>query len=383
MSVPLTFAGNGTLISSTAFSIDFDETCLGFDPKDGDGDGTPDAVTFFLPPDFARSATYDAADITSEFFFVIFDPLPPLASFPDGPIAAIEFTASCTPAAGTVLDVPVIFAADPVTSFGDTTGQGVPGTTSDGWVTIIGPTPTVTSTPTKTWTPTETGTPSETPTKTFTPTETGTPSDTPTTRWTPVSGATFTRTVTPSNTASMTPSFTLTPINTMTWTPTATTTPFVPTATRTATLVSTATPADPSPTPSATPLLPMLTGGLVEGSWRIEYGSVLPPGSFVDLMSTTRDELLGTGVSDELGRGSVDLIRSLEAREVLFALNRDTGVVGPEVIVDGALLSAGWEAWSVRLPLALLILFLGGRGIQRYHASGGMSCERSFSKDSC
>ncbi len=62
VSVPVNFTGNGHSIASTAFSVDYDQTCLAFDSTDSDGDGIPDAVTLSLPAAFSAAATFDGND---------------------------------------------------------------------------------------------------------------------------------------------------------------------------------------------------------------------------------------------------------------------------------------------------------------------------------
>jgi len=107
----------------------------------------------------------------------------------------------------------------------------------------VTPTNTATVTPTPTNTPTDTATPTNT--ATATPTDTATPTNTAT--------ATPTDTATPTNTATATPTFTSTPTNTATATPTDTATP---TNTATATPTDTATPtntATATPTFTSTP----------------------------------------------------------------------------------------------------------------------------------
>ena len=134
--VPIVFNGNDHEIAATTFSVDYDESCLDFDPTDGDGDGTPDAVVFSLPGDFARSVTFAAGDTSGEFDFAIADFSTPLIGLPDGVIAVITFTPTCSPIDTAIL-APVEFGLTPVASFGDTAGQSVPGTTVGGSVEIL------------------------------------------------------------------------------------------------------------------------------------------------------------------------------------------------------------------------------------------------------
>ena len=137
VSVAINFTSNGHSIASTAFSVDFDQTCLAFDPTDTDQDGIPDAITLNLPGAFNASVTFDGGDTDGELDFFIADLFPPLASLADGTLATIAFTTTCQPDPGTSIIAPVGFSDDPSASFGDTDGQSVPGTTTDGSVKIL------------------------------------------------------------------------------------------------------------------------------------------------------------------------------------------------------------------------------------------------------
>ncbi len=141
VAVPVVFNRNGANIASTIFSVDFDQTCLAFDPTDGNDDGIPDAVVFSLPAAFGRSVMYDGNDSDGELDFFIADILPPLSALPDSTFVTITLMATCLPAPGAITLAPVRFSADPAASFGNTAGQSVPGTTYDGSVEIQGGTP--------------------------------------------------------------------------------------------------------------------------------------------------------------------------------------------------------------------------------------------------
>jgi len=177
VAVPITYTSNSATIASTIFSIDFDETCLGFDAADDNGDGVPDAVSLNIPSSFDASVTVDLSDTDGELDFFIADLSPPLAALPDGELVTITFSALCEPQSGMSLVSSVAFSADPAVSFGDTPGQAVPGVAIDGSVQILGATPTHTPTNTPTHTPTPTNTATHTPTST--PSNTPTPTTTP------------------------------------------------------------------------------------------------------------------------------------------------------------------------------------------------------------
>jgi PKD repeat protein len=136
--VPVQFTPNGATIASTVFSIDYDHTCLTFDPTDSDGDGIPNAISFNLPAAFAGGVVVDNTDSAGELDFTIIDSLPPLASLPGQTVATITFTpkAACQPSAGVTRTVAVNFAAQPAASFGSTGGGSVPGSTVNGSVSL-------------------------------------------------------------------------------------------------------------------------------------------------------------------------------------------------------------------------------------------------------
>ena len=172
--VPVLFTSNGANISSTVFSIDYDETWLVFDET------VPNAIDFTLPNDFAGQCSPDQSDPNGEIDCFIIDPLVPLSSLPDSIVLNITLKTK-NPLSPTVAKVGFSTNSPPA-SFGNTEGQSVPGSTLDGSV-LIGPgfpswsylpvifyniftpttpVPTVTITPTDT--PTTTPEPSVTPT---------------------------------------------------------------------------------------------------------------------------------------------------------------------------------------------------------------------------
>jgi hypothetical protein len=126
--VPIQFTANGFNISSTVFSIDYDETLLSFD------NSIPNAISFNLPSGFSGSCTPDITDLDGEIDCFILDPLPPLASLPNSVI--LNVTLRTKNPLNTVTAKAGFSANSPPTSFGDTLGQSVPGTTLDGSVLI-------------------------------------------------------------------------------------------------------------------------------------------------------------------------------------------------------------------------------------------------------
>ena len=133
LTIPITFTSNGHEISSLAFSIDFDDAWLTFDPTDADGDGTPDAVTWNIPPLYGPSVNYQVDDVDGELDFILADISPPLQGLADGVVAYVTFTAG-TPGENT--EAPISFSTSPAPSFGNTLGQSVAGSISGGVVNI-------------------------------------------------------------------------------------------------------------------------------------------------------------------------------------------------------------------------------------------------------
>ena len=162
VSVPVHFANGGHDIVSTAFSIDFDESCLAFDGADSDGDGVPDGLRFLAPAAFRGGASFDASDTDGEIDITIVDFSPPFATLPDQTLLEIDFTIICTPEPGATRTARVGFSTLPRPSFSDPNGQDVAGRSQDGLVTILGPS-TATATATPTATATATATPTATP----------------------------------------------------------------------------------------------------------------------------------------------------------------------------------------------------------------------------
>jgi hypothetical protein len=168
--VPVQFTSNGNNISSTVFSIDYDETWLMYDVS------IPNSIVFNLPTDFSGQCSPDITDPDGEIDCFILDPLVPLASLPDSVVLNIILRTKNPP---TPVAAKAGFSANsPPASFGGTAGQSVPGTTLDGSVQIgtsppraylpfiwqgLALPPTPIPSPTVTVTPTDTPVPTETP----------------------------------------------------------------------------------------------------------------------------------------------------------------------------------------------------------------------------
>ena len=200
ITVPITFNSDGAEISGVTFSLVYDESCLSFDPTDGNSDVVPDSVNITLPEEFDRTLVAPAPkDADREIDVVLADIVLPLASMPDGVIVAIGLDVASDAACwGATVNVG-FWENSPATYF-DTNGEEVAGTMQDGSISIATPTPTPTATPT----PTRTSTPTPTPTATPTATSTHTPTATPTPTFTPTPTHTATATATPTATATST-----------------------------------------------------------------------------------------------------------------------------------------------------------------------------------
>ncbi len=125
VTAPINFTANGHHITSLAFSVDYDESRLSFDPADRDGNGVPDDLLLVMPGEFSAKVTFDADDTNGELDVFIGDITPPLSSLSDGPIGVIVVDVIGSPG---VAEEAVRFSLNPLASFGDTAGQSVPGT---------------------------------------------------------------------------------------------------------------------------------------------------------------------------------------------------------------------------------------------------------------
>ena len=111
--------GGSDRIAAAVFSIDYDETKLGFDSSDSSGDGIPDAIILSLPAAFEMTVFFDPSDTTGELDFAIVD-LGALATFPGGNLCSITFVdQASTPGTTTVA-----FAGTPEVSIADDQGLG-------------------------------------------------------------------------------------------------------------------------------------------------------------------------------------------------------------------------------------------------------------------
>lgn len=131
--MPITFDSDENDVSSTVFSIDYDQSCLRFDPT-----GVPGSVNFTVPAVFTVTAfRFDARDTEGEIDFIIGAFSVPPPSVPDGVVMELVFEATCQPTNGEVIAT-VTFSTDPSASYSNPFGQDVEGWTRDGSVRITG-----------------------------------------------------------------------------------------------------------------------------------------------------------------------------------------------------------------------------------------------------
>lgn len=218
--VPVTFTANGTQIASMAFSIDYNQQWLSFDPD------VPNAIVMTLPSGdgFVGGCSYDAGDTDGEIDCYVLDFSEPLNALPDGVFLELILQAG-NPISPVI--AAVNFATDPSPSFGNTEGQSeAPGLIQSGSVMIgqvemepvgwlpllmkadqyIPPTRTPTATAQNTATPTPTVTQTLPPGVTLTATPTATNTQPPQPTNTPTPTATATQAVnTPTPTATTSP----------------------------------------------------------------------------------------------------------------------------------------------------------------------------------
>ncbi|MCB9151838.1 MAG: hypothetical protein H6641_24035 [Caldilineaceae bacterium] len=130
INVPIVFAHDGADISSLAFSIDYDESCLSLDATDANNDGIPDAVSGF-PGGYAPTVLLDPADTNGELDIRISDQDSSQTALNDGAVVTIEFDVIST-----CPTTNISFSADPAASFGNTDGDPVTGTATGGTLTL-------------------------------------------------------------------------------------------------------------------------------------------------------------------------------------------------------------------------------------------------------
>lgn len=160
ITIPIALRTDGNVIAGIGLSIDFDETCLSFDPLDADNSGVPDSVSFDMSPQFFPSVSYDATDIDGEIDIIIADFSPPFAALAETEaLINIVFGTTCQPQSDVGQTAAVTFSQQPAVSFSDPTGRSIAGEAIGGSVLILPnadftPEPTATPTPELTLEPT-------------------------------------------------------------------------------------------------------------------------------------------------------------------------------------------------------------------------------------
>ncbi len=145
--VPVTLSTDGAQLTDLSFSLDYDQSCLVFDPTDGDDDGLADAILFFGPAELMADVSFDAADTDGEVDVVVDVPGTAPAEFlSDGVLAIVTFGVICDPAPASFQGsrsrtsstrlAAVDFSADPSAVFIENQVQALSGTVVDGSVLV-------------------------------------------------------------------------------------------------------------------------------------------------------------------------------------------------------------------------------------------------------
>jgi hypothetical protein len=134
VSLPVKFDPQGMQVSSTVFSIDYDQTWLTFDDSDGNKDGIPDAISLNLPVGFVASASYDSQDADGEIDVVVYNSGSSQATLPEGDLLTVKFGIG-GPSGDFIAEVKS--SSEPPASFGSSTGTSLPGTMIDGSIKIF------------------------------------------------------------------------------------------------------------------------------------------------------------------------------------------------------------------------------------------------------
>ncbi|MCB9151837.1 MAG: thrombospondin type 3 repeat-containing protein [Caldilineaceae bacterium] len=130
LSVPVNYVSSGLEISSLAFSLDYDTACLSIDDTDANNDGIPDTASGF-PGGYAPTVLLDPADTDGELDIRISDQDNSQTALNDGAVVTIEFDVIST-----CPTTNISFSTDPAASFGDTSGNSVPGAATGGTLTL-------------------------------------------------------------------------------------------------------------------------------------------------------------------------------------------------------------------------------------------------------
>ena len=133
VNVPVLLAGQGAAVNSLAFSIDFDQSWLSFNPADGNADGVPDAIQLNLPAGYSAAVSFDASDTDGELDVVIMNWTSPTSVLPDGMVLSLALTAGSPGGSFTAV---VRSSNEPSASFGGVGGQSLAGIVENGAIWI-------------------------------------------------------------------------------------------------------------------------------------------------------------------------------------------------------------------------------------------------------
>lgn len=125
--VPVVLKLNGEKLGAVAFSLDYDQHCLTFDPSDHNADGLPDALSGW-PNGFTPTLAHDS---DGNLEITLSDLSAPIAPLPAGTLMTLTLSAlqACNPGDGSAVNMAVNFSSTPAASFGSTTGASVLGST--------------------------------------------------------------------------------------------------------------------------------------------------------------------------------------------------------------------------------------------------------------
>lgn len=118
-------------ISAVSFGLDFDQSCLVFDPTDGDANNIPDSITGTLA-DYNYIVAYDAGDTTGEIDVTVTDQTGSQDALADDvKLATFQFgiQPSCRTSDGSTRSLAFKFSTTPAPTYGSTTGGSVTGDT--------------------------------------------------------------------------------------------------------------------------------------------------------------------------------------------------------------------------------------------------------------
>ena len=135
--IPILLSSHGHSLAAMTFSIDFDQTCLDFNPVDDDGDGLPDAIILPPTPNIQYGIEVDLDDTDGELDISITSTGSPSVALPDGLSASVSLQVQCSPPAGQYDVAEVAFSSDPEVSFLNTLSQPIEGTATSGSVQIF------------------------------------------------------------------------------------------------------------------------------------------------------------------------------------------------------------------------------------------------------